>query len=110
MASAGNGAHADRRYDPWVCGSVRLLCSVLLLTTVDQRAEALEGLGSRHVPNPEDALRQRRCFVKPSRGPALSHIRAVNQGDPVWRAHLAFRDVLHSDARLFEEERARKLR
>jgi GrpB-like predicted nucleotidyltransferase (UPF0157 family) len=89
---------------------VDILLGTSSLTAVEERVEALEGLGYRYMPDSEDVLPQRRYFVKPNHGPALFHLHAVEHGGVFWRDHLAFRDALRDDLRVFEAYLALKLR
>jgi GrpB-like predicted nucleotidyltransferase (UPF0157 family) len=81
---------------------IDVLLGASSLGSIERQIQTLTSHGYRYVPEFEDELPQRRYFVKPAQGEAQFHMHAVESGCQFWRDHLAFRDVLRTDRRVFD--------
>jgi GrpB-like predicted nucleotidyltransferase (UPF0157 family) len=81
---------------------IDMLLGASSMRSIERQIAALASHGYRYVSEFEDQLPQRRYFVKPAQGEALFHLHAVESGSQFWRDHVAFRDVLRADRRVFD--------
>jgi GrpB-like predicted nucleotidyltransferase (UPF0157 family) len=81
---------------------IDVLLGASSLGSIERQIQTLASHGYRYVPEFEEQLPQRRYFVKPAQGEAQFHLHAVESGSRFWRDHLAFRDVLRTDRRVFD--------
>ena len=104
-AFAGEAATVEHIGSTAVPGlSAKPVIDVLLgaasLAVIEARIEALAAQGFEYIPKHERVLPQRRYFVARPPGGLRVHLHGVVEGEPLWRAHLDFRDALRSDAQL----------
>jgi GrpB-like predicted nucleotidyltransferase (UPF0157 family) len=81
---------------------VDVLLGAATLQSIEHRIAELGQCGYRYVPEFEVALPQRRYFEKAA-GDDLFHLHAVQTGSAFWRDHVAFRDILRNDRRVFDD-------
>ena len=81
---------------------IDMLLGASSLDSIERQVQTLASHGYRYVAEFEDQLPQRRYFVKPAQGDAKFHLHAVESGSQFWRDHVAFRDVLRTDPRVFD--------
>jgi GrpB-like predicted nucleotidyltransferase (UPF0157 family) len=81
---------------------VDILLGATSLDSIESRISALASCGYRYIAEYEDQIPQRRYFVKPAEGDEKFHLHAVERTSQFWRDHLAFRDVLRTDRRIFD--------
>jgi GrpB-like predicted nucleotidyltransferase (UPF0157 family) len=81
---------------------IDILLGALSLRSIEHRITDLESRGYRYIPEFEEQLPQRRYFVKPAQGEAVFHLHAVETASQFWRDHVAFRDALRTDPRVFD--------
>jgi GrpB-like predicted nucleotidyltransferase (UPF0157 family) len=81
---------------------IDMLLGASSLGLIERRIQTLTSHGYRYVPEVEDQLPQRRYFVKPAQGEAQFHLHAVESGGRFWLDHMAFRNVLRTDRRVFD--------
>ncbi|MFZ6677089.1 GrpB family protein [Undibacterium sp. Tian12W] len=79
------------------------------LQEIEANIPALAKLGYVYVPKYEQELPMRRYFVKSPADSLRIHLHAVVTGSPFWNEHLAFRDILRTDAQLCSQYQALKL-
>ena len=79
------------------------------LSEIDERIEAMTGLGYEYMPQHEQAIPLRRFLAKPIIRPRAYHVHAVTVNSVFWNDHLLFRDALRSDVRLANDYAALKL-
>ena len=70
------------------------------LAEIEANISRLEALGYDYVARHEKVLPERRYFVKAPTDALRVHVHGVVQGSSIWRAHIAFRDALRTDADL----------
>jgi GrpB-like predicted nucleotidyltransferase (UPF0157 family) len=87
---------------------VDILLGASSLRAIERCIPRLAADSYEYVPQFEAVLPLRRYFSKPSRANAVFHLHAVEVGGDFWREQLAFRDVLRSERRLFDEYLALK--
>jgi GrpB-like predicted nucleotidyltransferase (UPF0157 family) len=81
---------------------IDMLLGASSLGSIERQIQTLTSHGYRYVPAFEDQLPQRRYFVNPAQGEAQFHLHAVESASQFWRDHLAFRDALRTDRRVFD--------
>lgn len=79
---------------------IDVLLGAMSLRVIEERVEALAGLGFEYVPKHEQELPMRRYFVRPAGDAPRVNLHAVVRGSPFWLEHLAFRDALRRDPSL----------
>jgi GrpB-like predicted nucleotidyltransferase (UPF0157 family) len=90
---------------PGLCAKpiIDILLGAPSLQDIEQRIEALRAQEFNYIPEHEDALPERRYFVKPESSSPRVNLHAVRYGGELWRDHIAFRDSLRSDQGLRDE-------
>ncbi len=89
---------------------IDVLLGAHALTDIESRIGPLGELGYAYVSKYEREIPMRRYFVKSSATSLRVHVHGVETGSPIWRAHLAFRDALRTDADLCSRYQSLKLR
>ena len=79
------------------------------LREINERIDAMTGLGYEYMPQHELAIPLRRFLAKPMIRPRTFHVHAVTVSSAFWIDHLLFRDALRKDLRLANEYAALKL-
>jgi len=80
------------------------------LADVESRMPLIEQLGYEHLPEMLQLMPDNRFFAKPASLPRRVHLHAVEYDGEFWRDHIAFRDVLRTDAKLAADYVALKSR
>lgn len=80
------------------------------LQEVEMKIAALAELGYAYVAKYEQDLPMRRYFVKSPADSLRVHLHAVEAGSQFWKEHIAFRDMLRTNAQLRSQYQALKLR
>ena len=79
------------------------------LSEIDERIEAMTGLGYEYMPQHEQAMPLRRFLAKPNIRPRAFHVHVVTVSSTFWKDHLRFRDALRNDSQLANDYAALKL-
>jgi GrpB-like predicted nucleotidyltransferase (UPF0157 family) len=89
---------------------IDVLLGARALADIEQMIPALADLGFTYVPKYEAEIPMRRYFVKTSATAPRVHLHAVERDSRLWAEHMAFRDLLRTDAALRDGYQALKLR
>jgi GrpB-like predicted nucleotidyltransferase (UPF0157 family) len=88
---------------------IDIMVGAYSLNEVNERIEAMTGVGYEYIQQHEQVIPLRRFFAKPVVRPRHFHVHAVRVDSAFWRDHLLFRDALRNDSRLANEYAALKL-
>jgi GrpB-like predicted nucleotidyltransferase (UPF0157 family) len=89
---------------------IDVLLGASSLSDIESYIEPLGRLGYTYVSEYEQELPMRRFFIKSPTTSLCTHLHAVVLGSRFWKDHLAFRDLLRSDADLRSNYQSLKLK